>query len=237
MAIMIADCPRCGAEKMTFDVTGQTRTIAIIYDWQRWFEVFSICRHCHKSTVFEVSQKDIHVGDEIKKQNWLVERTAALNIYVDVKRFINISDFHRIPSPDHVSPDIARVFDEGAACVAISCWNAAGTMFRLCVDLATKRLLPEGEVEGLNAKTRRDLGLRLPWLFDNRYLPDGLRELSKCIHQDGNDAAHQGTLTEADAHDLLDFTIALLHRLYTEPEKLRLAEQRRADRRTPKQSG
>jgi len=77
-----------------------------------------------------------------------------------------------------VPPNIANVFREAATCLTVECWNAAGTMFRLCVDLATRPLLPKEEVKGLNAKTRRDLGLRLPWLFDNDKLPPGLRELS-----------------------------------------------------------
>jgi hypothetical protein len=92
-------------------------------------------------------------------------------------------------------------------------------------------MLPNGEVDGLNAKTRRDLGLRLRWLFDNRHLPDGLRDLSTCIREDGNDGAHAGTLTKEDADDLLDFTTALLERIYTEPAKLKLADERRKARR------
>jgi len=54
-------------------------------------------------------------------------------------------------------------------------------------------MLPEKEVEGLNAKTRRDLGLRLPWLFNNNKLPVDLGELSAAIWEDRNDGAHQGT--------------------------------------------
>jgi hypothetical protein len=104
-------------------------------------------------------------------------------------------------------------------------------MFRMCVDLATRSMLPSGEEAGLNAKTRRDLGLRLPWLFERGYLPADLRELSTCIREDGNDGAHAGTLMREDAEDLLDFTRALLERVYTEPERLRLAEERRVARR------
>jgi hypothetical protein len=43
----------------------------------------------------------------------------------------------------------------------------------------------------------------------------------------GNDGAHQGTLTKEEAYDLLDFTTALLERVFTEPEKIKLAEERR----------
>lgn len=59
-----------------------------------------------------------------------------------------------------------------------------------------------------------------------------LRELSLCIKEDGNDGAHAGSLTKDDAEDLLDFTFALLERIYTEPERLRLAQERRNARRS-----
>ena len=97
-------------------------------------------------------------------------------------------------------------------------------------------MLPEEETEGLNARVRRDLGLRLPWLFTNGRLPEALKELSSCIKEDGDDGAHAGTLSEPDAQDLLDFTTALLERIYTEPERLRLARERRDARRAPKTS-
>ena len=105
-------------------------------------------------------------------------------------------------------------------------------MFRLCVDLATKSMLPTEEAPGLNTKTRRDLGLRLPWLFANGLLPEALKDLSSCIKEDGNDGAHAGNLTEDDASDLLDFSVSLLERIYTEPERLRLAKERRDARRS-----
>jgi hypothetical protein len=152
---------------------------------------------------------------------------------VQVHGFINIKDQATVAPPEHVPPDIANVFREAATCLRVECWNAAGTMFRLCVDLATRPMLPNEDVEGLNAKTKRDLGLRLPWLFANNKLPASLRDLSKAIREDGNDGAHQGTLTKEDAEDLLDFTVALLERIYTEPKKLELAEQRREQRRAP----
>jgi hypothetical protein len=233
MSVMVANCPRCAAVNMTFDVLAQTRVLKVTYTWQRWFEVFGICRQCHVGTIFGVKQKNTKDEDWIRNANGLVEFKHSLNNAVEVDYFVNISHFYRTPSPQYVPEHIARIFDEGAAAVAISCWNAAGTMFRLCVDLATVPLLPEGEVEGFNNKIRRDLGLRLPWLFDRGLLPDGLRDLSQCIREDGNDAAHKGTLAEADARDILDFTEALLTRLYTEPIQIELAKLRREQRRTP----
>jgi hypothetical protein len=96
-------------------------------------------------------------------------------------------------------------------------------------------MLPKGDVEGLNAKTRRDLGLRLPWPIKNGFLPKDLEELSKCIREDGNDGAHAGALTSEDAADLQDFTTALLERIFTEPARLKAAQNRRDERRRPKE--
>ena len=82
-----------------------------------------------------------------------------------------------------------------------------------------------------NAKQRRDLGLRLEWMFEHSILPESLGELSKCVREDANDGAHRGTLTKEDAEDVHDFCHALLERLITEPAKLKLAEERRRQRR------
>ena len=117
--------------------------------------------------------------------------------------------------------------------MAVKCFNAAATMFRLCIDLATRARLPAADENGLTPHIRRTLGLRLKWLFDHGRLDVGLQELSACIKEDGNDGAHQGTLGEKDAEDIQDFTTALLERLFTEPQRLILAKQRRDDRRTP----
>ena len=71
-------------------------------------------------------------------------------------------------------------------------------------------------------------------MFDHKILPVELRELAMCIREDGNDGAHAGTITKADADDLVDFTIALLERLVTEPKRLELAKERRDARRAAK---
>ena len=233
MAVLVADCPRCGAEHMTFDVA-QELFFQTTYDWQRWYEVFCVCRNCHRSTTFIVTQKNIEDSEALSKSGALLKVEASLNPFMTVERYVSLRDEAAQTPPDHVPPNIQAAFNEAATCLAVECWNAAGAMFRMCVDLATRSMLPGDETAGLNAKTRRDLGLRLPWLFDNGILPADLSELSKCVREDGNDAAHAGTLKKEDAEDLLDFTSVLLERLYTEPERLRLAEKRRQVRRQPK---
>ncbi|MDO9273399.1 MAG: DUF4145 domain-containing protein [Rugosibacter sp.] len=230
MAELVANCPRCASRHITFDITA-AKVYRIDYDWQNWYEAFGICRNCGRTTIFILSES--RAGDyAYVHKTGLVKIEKSLNNFVDIKGHISLKDSASVSPPEFLPKEIDAVFREGATCLAVGCYNAAGTMFRLCVDLATRSMLPSEEVAGLSAKIRRDLGLRLPWLFETGRLPDFLRDLSSCIKEDGNDGAHAGTLTEADADDLLDFTSVLLERIYTEPEMLRLAKERRDARRT-----
>jgi len=229
MSELVADCPRCGANKITFDLVSAIKT-RLEYSWQNWYEAFCICRQCRRSTVFVLAES-VDGDYEYVHETGLVKIPGAVNPFVKIQGVITLKDKARFNPPEFIPPEIEAIFREGATCIAVGCNNAAGTMFRLCIDLITRSLLPEEEVEGLNYRTRRDLGLRLPWLFKNGLLPNALEDISTCVREDGNDGAHQGTLTEEDAEDLLDFTSLLLERIYTEPERLKQAQLRRQKRR------
>ncbi len=233
MVELVTDCPRCGTKHITFDV----QALALVrfqHGWHHTFEAFGVCRNCRRSTTFVLDEKvNHHQPDLFQKNSPLAMKDLALNEFFSVRGFVGLKDQAAAAPPEHVPDKIANVFREGATSLAIENWNAAGAMFRTCIDLATRALLPKEDVEGLNSKRRRDLGLRLPWLFEHGKLPLDLQELSTCIREDGNDAAHQGTLTQANAEDLLDFTAQLLERLFTEPTRLQIAKERRDKRRAP----
>jgi hypothetical protein len=231
MAELVANCPRCGSRQITFDVTAENQ-YRIQYGWQRWYEAFGICRNCQRTTIFVLSESAVGNSGHVQKVG-LLKVVGTLNKYVDIKGHISLKDMTSTPPPEFLPQNIDAVFREGATCLAVGCYNAAGTMFRLCVDLATKSMLPAAESPGLSSKVRRELGLRIPWLFQSGLLPEALKDLSACIKEDGNDGAHAGNLSEADAADLLDFSGALLERIYTVPERLSIAKQRRDQRRLP----
>ncbi|HPW48268.1 MAG TPA: DUF4145 domain-containing protein [Candidatus Saccharibacteria bacterium] len=229
MSELVADCSRCGANKITFDLVGAINT-RVLYDWQNWYEAFCICRQCNRSSVFVLSES-VNGDYSYVHKTGLVKIEGAVNRFVEIKGVISLKDKVTYSPPEFIPSDIEAVFREGATCIAVDCNNAAGTMFRLCIDLVTRTLLPEEELDGLNYRTRRDLGLRLPWLFKNNFLPAALADISTCVREDGNDGAHQGTLTAEDAGDLLDFTYLLLERIYTEPHRVKQAQMRREQRR------
>jgi hypothetical protein len=229
MAELVANCPRCGTRQITFDAIETWPTITK-YDWQRWYEAFSICRNCNRSTVFVIAQSE-YEERKFLAQNSPLKFTDSLNNHFRVESFINLTDGARAQAPEFTDPKVAAAFNEAAACMTVRAWNAAAAMLRLAIDLATKPLLPSEPTPGLKHRTRRDLGLRLEWLINNGKLPGELRLLSDCIRQDGNDGAHDGTLEKKDAEELMDFAEAMFERLYTEPERLRLAVERRNKRR------
>lgn len=229
MTEYIQDCPRCRAQQITFELLA-AGTVGLT-GWQKTYEVFCVCRKCKKSTVFVLQDQDYQTSTYIEKRSW-----AELQVINDLfiyQGYVSLKDNAWTPPPLNLPPEIEKIFREASACIAVQAYNAAGTMFRLCIDMATETLLPPKNqvVPGLNFRTRRDLGLRLPWLIQTGGLPKALEELSDCIKEDGNDAAHRGNLTKADAEDLLDFTFALLTRLYTEPAQLAQARIRRDARR------
>lgn len=219
---------------MTHDVNWGNQLPNLTYGWQRHLELFAVCRHCGRSTVYSVEQTDLSEQLErflAKKNVWDL---PSINDFFKVRGFIALKDMAGVSPPEFVPDNIAKIFREGATDCVTECWNSAGAMFRLCVDLASKSRLPEPGSPDINQNQRQNLGARLRWLFDNDLLPSDLQGLAQCVKDDGNDGAHDGTLEKEDAEDLQDFARALLERLYTEPAKLTLAAQRREDRRKSK---
>lgn len=225
MSELIADCPRCGASKITFNLNSfeyQGKQ----YNWKRYYEAFCICRNCQKGTIFLISQKEVDDGIE----KLLSQNSISVNNYMQIEKYINVKDNTVERPPEYLPKNIEEIFIEGITCKSVECFNASAAMFRLCLDLATKDLLQKDDINGLNNKIRRSLGLRLEWLFNNKVIPDSLKELASSIKDDGNDGAHEGILNKTDLEDVFDFTYFLLERLYTEPKRIELANERRVKR-------
>jgi len=231
MAEFVANCPRCESKAVTFDLYADV-WVSTEYNWQTRHEVFAECRHCGRPTIFRFHLRISALKDKFRGDNLIAKIEKSTEAMFAVDGPITVRDAMAQPAPDLIPENIRQVFEEGASSLAAGCYNAAGAMFRLCLDIATKSLLPhEGEEPQPNREQRTKLAFRLAWLFDQGRLPKDLAGLADCVRHDGNDAAHDGTLSQADAEDLLDFATALLERAFTEPGRLKIAEARRAARR------
>ncbi|MDX2204986.1 MAG: DUF4145 domain-containing protein [Hyphomicrobiaceae bacterium] len=226
---------------MTFDVKGHI-FVKQEYGWKNWYETFCVCRRCERTTIFVLTQslaghqQYYILSDAISKNpDMLLSVDNSLNKLFDVDRYISLRDESVLTAPDHLPSELEKVFREGAGCYSIGAYNAAATMFRLCLDLASRPLLPDPAAQGVsqpNHRERRDLGLRLPWLFKHGLIPRDLEDLASCVREEGNDGAHVGNLSKHELDDLVDFVTSFLERLVTEPKKLELAKQRRTARRS-----
>ena len=234
MAELVADCPRCSAKHVTCDVPSSAprRKKVRFYTHEAvMHEAFCVCRACGETFIALLVARNPETERIVSREGPAAITRAALNDLVVIRGYVGLKDEARVQPPEHLPEEISRAFVEGATCQAVGCYNAAAAMFRTCVDFASKAKLPEADIDGLNAKIRRSLGWRLEWLFKQRLLPAELEDLAECIKEDGNDGAHDCSLSEQDAEDLLDFTVALLERLYTEPRRLEIARERRDARR------
>lgn len=232
MSEFVTNCPRCGTVKATFEIGGDRKIVQSGRD--RIYEVFGTCRACHRCSIF-LARASVPSSTQdaiFDAPGSIAKAGMPLPPWLKFGDFVSVKDTLQRSPPAYLPAPVHACFSEGAACFSIECFNAAAAMFRLCLDLATKGLLPVNDSDGgPNRAQRTRLFDRIEYLLDEKILPAGLRDLADCVREDGNDGAHDGTLTKADAEDLIDFTEALLERVFTEPERLKLAQQRRQARR------
>jgi hypothetical protein len=236
MTTIVANCPRCGANQMTFDVVADVFT-NIRHGWQSTHELAVVCRQCDRLSVLKVALRDSVQKDEFQKHLVISKLSGDVGGLFAPEGFVSVADLANVKVPPEFLPqDVEQAFVEAARCMAIGCYNAAASMFRLCLDLTTKPLLPDPAEEGVSQPTREErfkLGKRIDWLIGQGMVARELSTLAHCVREDSNDGVHDGNLGQEEAADLLDFTEALLERHFTEPERLRRAEDRRTARRTP----
>ncbi|VXA54688.1 conserved hypothetical protein [Acinetobacter proteolyticus] len=238
MSTFVFDCPSCSAKNSTFDVYGG-RPMPLAPNFCNW-SIFSTCRACKNSCCISA---ELNAESSSRIQNAYYEDKLRISYMRDI---LNSNDdlsskfdsFYYTPvlpnselPPEHLPLEIEAIFKEAAKCFSIGCFNAAGAMFRLCLDSVTKKIIEQNENLKPTSNDKKTIHSRLMWIFSNNVLPSSLEELSRCIKDDGNDAAHDGTLSKEDTSDLLDFTAILLERIYTEPARIEIANQRRKARR------
>jgi hypothetical protein len=231
MPTIIENCPRCNAQSMTFDVVADV-WVGMEHNWVQRFEICAVCRRCKRPSLLLIRLSNPRVKDMFVSTGSVTKSNGDLEPTFQSLGFLSVADVTAKPSPEYLPNDVQAAFTEGAACLAVNCPNAASAMFRLCLDLVTKGLLPPLEdAEGPSRHERRNLNPRLKWLFDNQKLPEGLRDLSLAVKDHGDEGAHDGSLTAHEAEDIYDFAFALLESLFTVPARIDAARRRREERR------
>lgn len=224
MAMITLDCARCGAKRMTHDVL----TCSQFSDGSKQFEYSVQCRACGRAAIWSVDARYTNsLPDKLAARDHTIDASIAS---VELVR----PRIAALEAPEHTPSDLKLIFDEGANCLAIGAWNASGAMFRKILDQISKEKMnaaPSGPPS--DQRTQFNLKPRLKWLFDNDLLPKTLEPLADAIREDANDGVHNAPIGEDEALDIQDFTVEILETLYTLPGRIRDAEARRAQRRSP----
>lgn len=218
------DCPRCTTKNTTFNVKSWVPIAGPNQD----YETFVQCRQCGDASILAIRMTGIYELDQLAGSYANAGFRSLGFVFV-------VGGAEACPA--HVDADIRLIFDEAAKCLSISCYQAAGSMFRKVLDVATRKMLPaqpdpedKSHPDYIAWKVRKDLRLRLDWLLQNGKLNAALEPIMDCVREDGNDAAHDN-IGVTEAQDLQDFTVVFLETVYTVPGQIRENQSRRAERR------
>ena len=239
MTIIFDDCPACGAKDMEFDINNVNDcSFPRHYDSPETFDAFasgqkgrcrrydllSVCPKCHNEIAFVISEPYDWETDERTERDHPMKQIGLIEYNFQIEGIVRVCDNVAILPPDFIPQNIKAVFEEAIRCLSMQCWNAAGAMFRACLDLTTKDKLEK-------KYHRNSLLKRIDYFFEDGKLSNDLEELANCIRKDGNDGVHDATLKKDDSFEILNFTVMLLEEIYTTPEKIKQAKEKRDKRK------
>jgi hypothetical protein len=197
------DCPHCGSSKVGFRGSnflvreGNGTTYILLLQ----------CGHCRYGVVAEYQS--------IGFIEWI--RTSGANGF---PRLIRVWPEAPAPNVPKYLPDNIRGFYlQGLDSLRRGGYDAAGTMFRKCLDVGLKRIHPEG---------RGTLQKRIDALPSDLGITPAMKEWAHEIRDLGNDAAHEEEpFSESEAKALHAFAEMFLTYAFTLPGML--AERKNAD--------
>ena len=232
MSTIVSDCPRCATRQVTFTVRANV-LLKTNHDPVQLSEALCECAVCKRCSTAVLARRRYRYieATQIARNDALWGRDNELSaLEGDLSNALKSIRFVAGPPrprsvPDAVPDRLKQVQAEANQCLAMECWNAAGALYCAVLDLVTAEAL--SGTRGWRAnKANRQLWTRLAYLFDHDYLPRDLRLLADCVPRD-----REGFWFNAvDAADLSDFATELLHRKYSQPDRIRRALARREER-------
>jgi hypothetical protein len=125
-----------------------------------------------------------------------------------------------IEEPEHLPEKVARPFQQAISNLSSQNWDAAGTMARKTLDVAT-RDIARGRISDQNLSesiAKEWLKKRIKRLSDVALLTRELADLASVIKDGGDEAAHDDDpYEEVEARKLINYAQAFLTYIYTVP--------------------
>lgn len=203
MASIVTDCPHCPATRAAFTVEYSKQEP--LRGGPR-FNVFARCPACGNGLGASVYSDDYL--NPVEYQGNLVEgrNDGFLVEYAYPSR-------QKLSSPENVPERVDRSFLEGVQSLRDGRFNAAGVMFRRCLDIGLNSFEEAG---------RGNLKQRIDALAAAGKITAELQTLAHRVRIAGNEAAHDDDdFTQDQATQLHEFTSLFLTYVFTLPAKVR----------------
>lgn len=207
MAFFVRDCVRCGVKKVQHFVVGNNR---IRY---RHWEVAGACAHCSSISIYDWISPNDNIG--INSYENSLEQSDATLAEMPIRIATTAMELS-----EHIPERIAGLFREANECRQMTWYEAAGSMYRKTLDVATKYIYSH-DPRLVDKKPADALRVRIKSLGEMKILDNDIVELADIVALDGNDATHDiDPYTREEAEALEDLTLDLLERLFVRPARI-----------------
>lgn len=233
MTLYVADCRRCGAQRMSFDVYGVSVAIEAERNpdpygtlWRRRLELACRCHECGGTSVFllDTLARD---EEELPKTTFEQNENPTTFGYSEVGA---IPSKRAEPTPADTPEPAASFYKQGSTAMAHGLYDAAGAMFRKCLESVTRtddlvQKVPEAERAAFRSSW---LKARIKKLKDIHAIPPALADLVDVIKEEGDGAVHDDVIYDKKSAEALQgFTKAFLEQTFTIPAQIKRVRERR----------
>jgi Domain of unknown function (DUF4145) len=218
---------------MSFDVYGvSTVEEASRYDhgypsgYKRTIELACRCHECHCTTIF-VLRADSHSIHDLPKMRFEKNETPAAFGYHEIAAF-PISKAR--PTPADTPEPAANFYRQAATAMAHELHDAAGSMFRKCLESVTRSnamldLIPSDDRAAFAAMW---LKARITKLKQIHAIPPALGDLVDVIKEEGDGAVHDDVIYDKESAEALHrFTETFLEQTFTIPAQIAKIRKKR----------
>lgn len=227
MTLYVGECRRCGAQHMSFDVYGVS-TMEEDYEFRvpphhtrhrRSIELACRCHQCSCTTVF-ILRAEAAGSHHLPKSRFERNENPITFGYRETNAF---PTKQARPIPSDTPNPAADFYKQAATAFAHGLYDAAGAMFRKCLESTTRTqsilcLIPETDRE---TYLKSWLKARIARLKEIHAIPPALADLVDVIKDEGDSAVHGDSLYDKESAEALHgFTETFLEQIFSIPAQI-----------------
>ncbi|WP_307152968.1 DUF4145 domain-containing protein [Rhodopseudomonas julia] len=232
--IVKIDCPHCHTKSSGFEVHGGFRRSRDVhrtpngvpqYLYDDWFLLScGRCLKCITAQYTFLDSKELSLENTLKRHGSLESLGYRYEAHFP-------TEIH-LEEPEHLPEKVALPFRQAVSNISAQNWDAAGTMARKALDVATRdiaRTRIEDETKSKDT-VKAWLKKRIQTLREEGLLTRDLSDLASILKDGGDEAAHDDEPYNAeDARKLIAYAQAFLTYAYTVPGMVKEVRERVED--------